>query len=111
MTIKETQKASKELGLLLDIHAIVGQKQFKRQLEEVRQNKQLSLKSVINCPIKHYKNRTCVHLAAAYNLSECLEMLLKNGGKFSTTPPLTVIFVFHVSHYDSKAIALPCMCI
>ena len=83
-TIKEIQHAAEKLGTLLASRLYEGQTdQFKRQLREVSQNTQLSLKRVINYPIKRYNDRTCVHLAASNGLFECLKGLLQSGGKFT----------------------------
>ena len=82
--IKDLRQVSEKLGSLLNSRLYVGQTdQFKQQLQEISQNRQLPLERVVNCPIKRYNDRTCVHLATSNGLYECLEELLKSGGKFA----------------------------
>ena len=42
----------------------------------------LEIEKLVNAPLKQHKMRTAVHLAAANDLPDCLEVLLKSGGVF-----------------------------
>ena len=48
-----------------------------RFIERANVNK----RQIINRPVQRYNYCTAVHLAASNGLWECLEVLLKNGGK------------------------------
>jgi hypothetical protein len=86
MTDSQVSEVSVKLGALLNSSCYEGQTdQLKQQLQEVSQNRQLPLECVINYPIKHYNDRTCVHLAASNGLWECLEELLNSGGNPNAT--------------------------
>lgn len=50
-------------------------------LSAVEQDGSLETKQVVNHPLQRYSGRTAVHIAAANGMWECLELLLKNGGR------------------------------
>ena len=58
--------------------AILHQREaLTRFIERANVNK----RQIINRPVRRYNGCTAVHLAASKGLWECLEVLLKNGGK------------------------------
>ena len=79
-TAKKIYQSSKELGIRLDNRLqTVTPEQLQKSLEEL-ESEGLPVKEVINYGIPRYNRRTCIHLAAANGLWECLELMLKRGG-------------------------------
>jgi len=65
------------LGYLLNSGSM---DQLKLALSEFEQSG-VQKEKLINYPIQRYNGRTAVHLAASNGLFDCLELLLKSGGK------------------------------
>lgn len=77
MPRNNTTIALERLGYLLNSGSI---EQLKVALNEFEQQG-LQKEKLINYPIQRYNGRTAVHLAASNGLFDCLELLLKFGGK------------------------------
>ena len=78
---RELRQSSELLGNLMNSLPYEGQTEdLKRYMQEFEQTGQ-PVERLINHPIQRYNGRTPVHLAASNGLWECLEILLKNGGR------------------------------
>ena len=69
--------ALERLGYLLNSGSIDQLKQALHEFDQAGLQKE----KLINYPIQRYNGRTAVHLAASNGLFDCLELLLKSGGK------------------------------
>ena len=72
---------SLRLGYLLTSPPNEKQTEHLKQILTETEQAGQPLDKVINYPLQRYSGRTPVHLAASNGLSECLEILLKNGGE------------------------------
>lgn len=74
-----TSRDAEQLGILLNQPPYTGQTV---DLRRFLSNFELSiLPRLINSRIRRYTGQTPVHLAATNGLIECLEILLKSGGR------------------------------
>lgn len=87
MPRNQTTAALERLGYLLNSGSI---DQLKQALHEFDQ-KGLQKDKLINYPIQRYNGRTAVHLAVSNGLFDCLELLLKAGGKLNATVLISVV--------------------
>ena len=69
--------------------------------------KKLQTKQIINRPVQLYNRCTAVHLAASKGLWECLELLLKNGGKLArrNVKQGIICFIYNNNTGDPNAIS------
>lgn len=77
MPRNNTTQALERLGYLLNSGSIEQLKLALGDFEQIG----LQRDKIINFPMQRYNGRTAVHLAASNGLFDCLELLLKCGGK------------------------------
>lgn len=78
MPRNSTAQALDRLAYVLNNGSIDQLKQCMAEFEQVGLQKE----RLINFPIQRHNGRTTVHLAASNGMYDCLELLLKMGGKF-----------------------------
>ena len=77
--LEMTSRDAEQLGILLNQPPYTGQTEdIRRFLSNFEPN---ILPRLINSRIRRYTGQTPVHLAATNGLIECLEILLKSGGR------------------------------
>ena len=69
--------------LTAEHHPQVASEKLSQTLRELRERS--TQERVINFRLPRQNSRTAVHLAASKGLWQCLEILLKNGGKITNT--------------------------
>ena len=75
-------KESERLAVVLQSAPYDGQTEhLKQHLDDFSRNHGQPAEKIINYRLQRYNGRTPVHLAAFNGLWECLEILLKNGGR------------------------------
>ena len=89
MPKSNTALALERLGYLLNSGSVDQLKQSLTEFEQIGLQKE----KLINFPIQRYNGRTAVHLASSNGLYDCLELLLKSGGKCRAREPLMIIGV------------------
>ncbi len=72
-----TALALERLGFILNSGSVEQLKQSLNEFEQVGLQKE----KLINFPIQRYNGRTAVHLASNNGMYDCLELLLKSGGR------------------------------